>query len=171
MSEPNLHPDTRTAALEGVLRQLDLVGAANALVSRLEQAKAADWGHEQLLARLLADELARRAESTQPRRLVLSHDARWFQVDARPPVSLIRRTALRRLLAVVLERRAGGQAATVEDMVRAGWPRETLTGPQGATRVYTAVRTLRRMGLENILVTTDRGYELAAEVDVVGQPS
>ncbi len=171
MSELNVHPDTRVTALEGILEQLDLPGAARALVARLDQSKASHWSAEQFLARLLADELEHRHDQAGPKRLTISHDGRWFQVDKRAPVSLVRRTALRRLLVAVIKRRTEGQAASVQDMVAAGWPRETLTASQGATRVYTAIRTLRRMGLSNILQTTDRGYELAAEVDVVGQPS
>ncbi len=171
MSEHNLHPDTRSAALEGVLRKLDLGGAADKVIGRLEQAKTDHWSFEQFLACVLADEVTHRSETNAPRRLLLSPDGRWFQVDGRPPVSLVRRTALRRLLAAVLARHAESGAASVHDMVQAGWPREQLTDNQGATRVYTAVRTLRRMGLENILLTTDRGYELAPEVDVVCQPS
>ncbi|MEM7675869.1 MAG: hypothetical protein AAF449_07690 [Myxococcota bacterium] len=169
MSELNLHPDTRISALQSILRQLELTGAADVLETRLDQAKTDTWAPEQLLARLLADELNHRATISTPRRLTIGADARWFQIDGRPAVSLVRRTALRRLLLVVLNRRAQREAASVQDMIQAGWPRENLNAAQGATRVYTAIRTLRRMGLENILLTTDRGYEIAAEVDVVSQ--
>ena len=171
MSEHNLHPNAQSSVLEGVLRQLDLLGAAEKVFGRLEQARSEEWSFEQFLARVLADEVTQRAQASSPRRLTVSENTRWFQVDNRPPVSLVRRTALRRLLAAVLSRQANGQAASVQDMIQAGWPRETLHENQGATRVYTAIRTLRRMGLENILLTTDRGYELASEVDVVRQPS
>ena len=171
MSEHNLHPNTQLGALESVLKQLDLTGAAAAVDGRIQQAKTEQWPFEQFLASLLSDELVHRAEAASPRRLTVSPDGRWFQVDSRPVVSLVRRTALRRLLATVLMHREHGAAVPVQQMVHAGWPRETLSESQGATRVYTAIRTLRRMGLENILLTTDRGYEIAAEVDVVQQPS
>ncbi|MEL7367768.1 MAG: hypothetical protein AAFN74_02565 [Myxococcota bacterium] len=169
MSEFNLHPDTRISALESILRELELTGAANVLEDRLNQAKNDTWAPEQLLARLLADELNHRSAVGAPRRLTVGPDARWFQVDGRPAVSLVRRTALRRLLLAVLNRRTSQEAASVQDMIQAGWPRENLSPAQGATRVYTAIRTLRRMGLENILLTTDRGYEIADEVDLVSQ--
>ena len=171
MTDHSLIQDSQTPALEGILRQLDLSGAAEHLAHRLAQAKAEQWPGERLLARILADEVERRAASATPRRMTVAEDGRWFQIDGRPAVSLTRRTALRRLLSAVLERRGSGAAASVQDMVQAGWPRETLSMAQGATRVYTAVRTLRRMGLENVLLTTDRGYEIATEVDVVRQPS
>ena len=170
MSEHKHQPDAQLTALQGVLRQLDLAGAADSIALRVDQARDGAWPPEQFLARLLADELDRRAAVTSPRRLVIANDARAFQVDGRPAVSLVRRTALRRLLLAVLHHRRDGQAASVQDMVTAGWPREQLSESQGATRVYTAIRTLRRMGLENILTTTDRGYELAPEVDVICQP-
>ena len=171
MSEYNLHPESQLTALKGVMNELDLAGAAGALAERLDQAKAAAWSPEQLLARLLADEVAHRERAQTPKRLTIGDSARWFQVDGQSSVSLVRRTALRRLLSAVLTRRADGIAASVQDMAQAGWPRETLTATQAATRVYTAIRTLRRMGLDKILITTDRGYEIAPEVDVVRQPS
>lgn len=170
MSEHSVQAATQVSALQGVLRELDLTGAAQSIASRIDEAREDRWSPEQFLARLLADEVAHRAERAPPQQLSVSGDGRWFQVDAHPPVSLHRRTALRRLLVAVLDKRAEGGAVRVPDMVKAGWPRDTLTPQQGATRVYTAIRSLRRMGLENILLTTDRGYELAPEVEVVRQP-
>ena len=171
MSDLNQQPDVQTVALESVLKELGLPGAAASVDHRVAEAKAGEWAPEQFLARLLGDELSRRSSDPMPRRVTIADDARWFQVDDQPAVSLVRRTALRRLLLAVMERRGQGTAASVGDMIQAGWPREALNPHQGATRVYTAIRTLRRMGLERILLTTDRGYELAPEVDVIRQPS
>ncbi|MDB4932591.1 MAG: Signal transduction response regulator, partial [Myxococcaceae bacterium] len=40
------------------------------------------------------------------------------------------------------------------------WPGERVLPEAGAERVYTAVRTLRTMGLRGLLVRRDGGYAL-----------
>ena len=45
-----------------------------------------------------------------------------------------------------------------------GWPDEKLTKSAGSSRVYTAIRTLRTMGLDDILLTGREGYVLDPDV-------
>jgi hypothetical protein len=52
------------------------------------------------------------------------------------------------------------QGVTLDEVVAAGWPGETLLPGSAAQRVYTAVRTLRRLGLGAGLLTRDDGYLL-----------
>ncbi len=77
-------------------------------------------------------------------------------------VELGRRPSLRRVLAHLVELRARepGAAASVEVLLAAGWPGERVLPEAGAERVYTAVRTLRGMGLAAVLVRRDGGYAL-----------
>ncbi|MEL6179185.1 MAG: hypothetical protein AAFS10_09530, partial [Myxococcota bacterium] len=46
------------------------------------------------------------------------------------------------------------------ELVEIGWPGERLVPESGAMRVYTAIRALRRLGLEPLLLTRDGGYQL-----------
>ncbi len=77
-------------------------------------------------------------------------------------VELGRRPSLRRVLAHLVAQRASapGAAASVEALLAAGWPGERVLPEAGAERVYTAVRTLRAMGLATVLVRRDGGYAL-----------
>ena len=55
------------------------------------------------------------------------------------------------------------------DLLSAGWPDEAVAPLAGANRVYVAIATLRKLGLERFLVRTKDGYALdpGARVDVV----
>ncbi|MEZ4340875.1 MAG: tetratricopeptide repeat protein, partial [Sandaracinaceae bacterium] len=95
--------------------------------------------------------------------LALASDGAWFaRGDAR--VSLARRHAMRRLLAALIDRwhEAPGEALSTERLVEAGWPGERMRADSGAARVYSAVRTLRRLGLEGVLISAHGGYLLSA---------
>jgi hypothetical protein len=49
----------------------------------------------------------------------------------------------------------------VETLVTAGWPGERMLVRAGATRVYTAIASLRRLGLRDVLLSAEHGYLLA----------
>jgi len=76
-------------------------------------------------------------------------------------VDLSRRRALRAILLGLIEaRQHGHNVLTVLDLIEIGWPGEKIHPQSAMDRVYTAIRSLRRMGLEEILVTRDGGYAL-----------
>lgn len=95
--------------------------------------------------------------------LAVDADGRWFQLPGEAVVSLQRWRSLQRVLARLAEERRErpGGPLSVEALVLAGWPGERMLARAGATRVYTAIASLRRMGLRDVLLSTDQGYMLA----------
>lgn len=55
----------------------------------------------------------------------------------------------------------------MEDLVSAGWPGERVLPKAGATRVYTALSTLRRLGMREVLVRRSGGYMLDPDVPLL----
>ena len=99
--------------------------------------------------------------------LTVQSDGRRMTLPTGEEVDLARRGPLRRILVALVDAHAKEHAAIgVHDMVEAGWPGETLTADSGTARVYTAIRTLRRLGLEGWLLTRDDGYLLREDLDV-----
>lgn len=78
---------------------------------------------------------------------------------ARNPVlwALLRKLADERLA-------APGRCVAVTELVAAAWPGERVSPHSGARRVYTAVCTLRKMGLRTLIRRTQRGYFLDVDV-------
>lgn len=101
--------------------------------------------------------------------LTLHEQAHWFQIDDEPPVDLMSRQPLRRILAALAASHLDDDppGRSVDDLIEQGWPDEVLTRSAGANRVYTGIRLLRDMGLESILVTGDSGYRFSADVAVI----
>jgi predicted ATPase len=100
--------------------------------------------------------------------LALVDEGLRFTIDGGEPVDLSRRGPLRRVLHALVDARvrAPGNALGVHDILDAGWPGEKVQAEAGANRVYTAIRQLRRMGLEDYLLTRDAGYLLDPEKPV-----
>ncbi|MCO4772757.1 MAG: hypothetical protein KDA24_22185, partial [Deltaproteobacteria bacterium] len=92
--------------------------------------------------------------------LVLGPQARWFEVTGER-VDLSRRGAPRRILLALAQAPEG---LDIHGVVEAGWPGEALHPEAGRARAYTAVRSLRRFGLQDVLVTGDDGYRLDAVI-------
>lgn len=99
--------------------------------------------------------------------LVVGPDGLWF----RPPrvkssVRLHRRRALQRILHSLAEHRlkAPGEALSIPRLVERGWPGERVLPEAGTERVYTAIATLRKLGLRRLLLQRDDGYLLDPEV-------
>jgi hypothetical protein len=101
--------------------------------------------------------------------LVVGAGGRYFRTPEQEPVDLSRRRALRCILDALAARRANapGEALELDSLVDAGWPGERLMLDSGATRVYTAVATLRRMGLRHYLLRRDDGYFLDPAVPLL----
>lgn len=93
-------------------------------------------------------------------RLVVCTSGRWFRLGDGDRIDLGRRRALR----LIVQRLADARAATpntalsADDLVDVGWPGERLVAQTGADRLYTALSTLRKMGLRSVLESRDDGY-------------
>ncbi len=84
-------------------------------------------------------------------------------------IDLVRYGPVRRLLdgLVVHRLEHPGAALSAEALIEAGWPGERMRHTAGLLRVYSAVRRLRRLGLETILLTRDDGYLLDPNAGVM----
>ena len=100
--------------------------------------------------------------------LVVCAHGRWFRAPQGEVVSMARWRPLQRLLERLAERReiAPGEPLSVEALVSAGWPGERMLPKAGATRVYTAIASLRRLGLRDYLMREERGYLLRIDVPI-----
>jgi hypothetical protein len=103
------------------------------------------------------------ASATTARCVWTDRRCSWIRVEEEgAPTSLERRSALRRIVARLAETpRAPVSTAALLD---AGWPGERVVHQAGSARVRTAIATLRRLGLRELLVTTGEGYMLDADV-------
>ncbi len=106
-------------------------------------------------------------------RLVIAAGAEWFQVGDLPPVIIETRIPLRRLLLALgdMRLRNPGAVLPVTAAFEAGWPGERATAAAAAMRVYTAVHSLRRLGLRGLLVRRRRGYVLDVDVHIAANES
>ncbi len=105
--------------------------------------------------------------------LAVGADGRWFQLPGDGAVSLERWRSLQRVLARLADERRErpGASLSVEALVLAGWPGERMLARAGATRVYTAIASLRRLGLREVLLSSEQGYMLAPGVPIeLAQP-
>ncbi|AKT43698.1 uncharacterized protein CMC5_079330 [Chondromyces crocatus] len=84
----------------------------------------------------------------------------WFERAGVGRVDLSRRRSLRLLLAALIDAHPRGHALSAEVLLQAGWPGESVHPEAGAQRVWTAIRTLRKLGLASVLVQRDGGYAL-----------
>jgi len=101
------------------------------------------------------------AELAGGARLEVDGPARTLRVDG-ATVDLSRRGLLWRLVSrlLVAHADAPGEAVSPEAMIDAGWPDERILPEAAKTRLYTAIRSLRKTGLEEHLWSRDGGYLL-----------
>ncbi len=101
-------------------------------------------------------------------RITVSPDGRIVESES-SKVDLTRRGPLRRILArlAVARFEQPGTALPLDALLEAGWPGERVLREAGQTRVYTAVHTLRKLGLDEHLITRDDGYFLNPDAVVV----
>ncbi|WP_394823909.1 ATP-binding protein [Pendulispora albinea] len=100
-------------------------------------------------------------------------DARWMATPDGTRTDLMRHGPVRRLLHALAELHAAerDRALSAVELLEAGWPGERVRHEAGMLRVYTAIRRLRKLGLEPILVTRDDGYLLDPNASVVREDS
>jgi tetratricopeptide (TPR) repeat protein len=111
----------------------------------------------------LADLLEKAVTVDAPKEgLTVARDGSAFRLPGGEPVDLSSRQALGLIMAELARRRSTGDAngISVDDLSEVGWPNEKLTQSAASSRVYTAIRTLRTMGLDDILLTGRDGYVL-----------
>lgn len=154
-----LHPRLVTALLlaawPGNLRQLD------ALVRDRMRPGDAPLRLDGDLAREIGAprESAEDDRAGDAARYVIDHAGRWFVGPDGRRVTVHPRRALVNLLAALAARGDGGSVDTAA-LIAAGWPGERLVGSSGATRVYVALSTLRRLGLRAAITREGAGYRL-----------
>lgn len=102
------------------------------------------------------------------RPLTIYSDGSALVLPGGEEVDLRRRQAVRRLLAALARARIDrpGEPVSVEDCVEAGWPDERMRWESAQARLWTSIRGLRALGLEDHLVTTGSGYWLSLDVQV-----
>jgi hypothetical protein len=105
--------------------------------------------------------------------LVVAANAEWFQIDGGALVQLETRLALRKLLYTLatLRVRSPSSALSSNEAFAAGWPGERAHPHAASVRVYTAIHTLRALGLRGILVRRNSGYALDAIVRIAANES
>lgn len=79
-------------------------------------------------------------------------------------VDLGRRGAARRILRRLATQ--PGQTVASHALIEAGWPDERMRADAARMRLHTAIRTLRKLGLQEVLVTVEGGYRLAEIVSI-----
>jgi len=120
-------------------------------------------GHE---ARAPQDTPASRAAAQANAAVVgvfrVAEGAQWFEPPHGARVEIHRRRVVRRLLRRLVDERAAapGNVVTVRALVRAAWPGQQFVADSAANRVYVAISSLRKLGLEEVIVTTSGGYRL-----------
>jgi tetratricopeptide (TPR) repeat protein len=104
-----------------------------------------------------------------PASLVVYDRGRAFRLPrARQITDLSHRVPLRAILRLLAEKRAlmPGATVSVEDIICAGWPGESIDVEAAMNRVYVALAALRRLGLRELLVTGAGGYMLSPAVGI-----
>ncbi len=112
-------------------------------------------------------ELWRELNRESSNRVDVLGDSAGLVLPTGETVDLESRYVLRRLFRALLEarRESAGAALTLDDLMQAGWPDESMTYESGTRRVYSAIRNLRKLGLEEIVLTAEDGYLLSPDVE------
>jgi predicted ATPase len=139
--------------------------AANELAGRAVDAASQSSEVRWALARLRAN-LAE-ANAATARTVAIGAEGRWFELPGGDRVDLSKRRALRLILAALA---TADRALDLDELLAAGWPGENVVPEAGQARVYTAVATLRRMGLRELLLRRDDGYLLDPSIAIDLRP-
>lgn len=107
-------------------------------------------------------------EASVERTLVVGDGGQWFRLPDGESVNLRRRRAHRLILdrLTAMYESHPGVPLDVHEAFDIGWPGESATAETAAERVYWVVGTLRKMGLDGLLLTSDAGYYLDPGAEV-----
>jgi len=96
------------------------------------------------------------------RALRIAADGRRVRLPGGTAFEFGRHAAPRRVLTelAVAREASPGDAVSAEQLIAAGWPGERMQTEAARKRLRTAIWTLRKLGLEGILLTRDDGYLL-----------
>lgn len=108
------------------------------------------------------------SQSPEATRLVVGHEARWFEVGEHR-VELARGRAQRLVLERLVDHRlaAPGAALGLDALFEAGWPGERARPQSAKNRVYVTLTKLRNLGLRGVVQSRDDGFLLDPRVEVV----
>lgn len=104
---------------------------------------------------------------TQPE-LTVHEDGAWFRVDGGQPVDLRTRARYRVLLRMLVREHLRDPAATISvaAVIREVWPDEKLRHSVARNRAYVAMCSLRKWGLEGLVLRTAHGYHFDPNVQL-----
>lgn len=96
------------------------------------------------------------------RSLFIAREAEYFSVSGGPRIDLSTRGPLRRIFCAIVKahRDAPRRGLTVNEIFDAGWFGEHAEPEALAGRVYSAISKLRRMGLGEVVMRSEAGYQL-----------
>jgi predicted ATPase len=155
-------PGSPPTALPGQL------GEGVEILDALVHGRPIDTEPRWLFARLVADWLDSEGKPDTPvtqADLIVDANGFWFRVDDEEID--IRRRGPARLILLAMAREPG-RAFDLAELFEIGWPDQGNIDPDAADkRVYAAIGTLRKLGLSDLLVTTDQGYLLDPSLEVV----
>lgn len=119
-----------------------------------------------LLLKFSPEMIGEAATALETTRLVVGSEGRWFRLGS-TEVDLSRRRAHRLILAHLVTKHREGEALDVHEAFEIGWPGELADVEAAAERVYWAIGSLRKLGLDEVLLTSDSGYHLDPSLEVV----
>lgn len=119
-----------------------------------------------LLLQFSPDMIGETTTALETNRLVVGSEGRWFRLGS-AEVDLSRRRAHRLILANLVTKHREGEALDVHDAFEIGWPGELADVEAAAERVYWAIGSLRKLGLDEVLLTSDSGYHLDPGLEIV----
>ncbi|MEM9069710.1 MAG: tetratricopeptide repeat protein [Myxococcota bacterium] len=120
-------------------------------------------------ARTLRDDAPQvREEPKTEDALIVAKDASYFVPPGGKRIELEERHALRRTLRALVEARlhTADEALGREALVAAGWPGERMLPKAAANRLRVAISTLRKLGLQDVIITRRGAYLLHPAVPV-----
>lgn len=97
-----------------------------------------------------------------PQTLAMSSDGRLVVLPDGREIDLSRRKNVRLVLVALAKARADrpGAAVSAQALIDAGWPGERMRAEAAHKRLHTAIWTLRSVGLEALIVSSEDGYML-----------
>jgi tetratricopeptide (TPR) repeat protein len=115
---------------------------------------------------------ANRGKTTHEADLLIGHNGRWFQRPPEPVVDLSRKRTLGPLLCLLARKHATipDQPMSVDEIFQSVWTGENVLSKSRKNRVYVAMNTLRKLGLDEFIVTRGAGYLLHPKTKVLRVP-